>query len=366
MTDNKWSVYKHTSPSGKVYIGITSTLPRKRWARGLGYRNQVFYKAIEKYGWDNITHEIICQNVSEDCAVRLEKFLIAKYQSSDSRFGYNITGGGEVVHFTEDGKRRLIQGCKRANHERQWTDEARQKARERFTGKNNPSYGKPIPEHVRQAIIKANKSRVITEAMREKARLMGGWNKKKVFQFSLDGKFIKEFESLVEAERETGIKQGCIGDCASGRYKTAGKYIFSFNKELPKNYITELKSLYNNWHHVRPILMYDSNMILKKEYESISDAEKDGFNKRQVISCCQLERSDYKGYIFRYKDGNIIKKCTRPDAKRIIQYNKEMQIIHIYNNIKECEHDGYNRSGVYACINGQNKSYKNYIWKYAS
>ena len=27
----KWIVYKHTSPSGKVYIGITSNSPEKRW-----------------------------------------------------------------------------------------------------------------------------------------------------------------------------------------------------------------------------------------------------------------------------------------------------------------------------------------------
>lgn len=28
--ENNWSVYKHTSPSGKVYIGITSKKPQVR------------------------------------------------------------------------------------------------------------------------------------------------------------------------------------------------------------------------------------------------------------------------------------------------------------------------------------------------
>ena len=32
-----WTVYKHTSPSNKVYIGITSREPKLRWDNGNGY-----------------------------------------------------------------------------------------------------------------------------------------------------------------------------------------------------------------------------------------------------------------------------------------------------------------------------------------
>lgn len=31
---NKWTVYRHTSPSGKVYIGITSQNVERRWNSG--------------------------------------------------------------------------------------------------------------------------------------------------------------------------------------------------------------------------------------------------------------------------------------------------------------------------------------------
>ena len=31
-------VYKHTSPNGKVYIGITKQNPKQRWGNGSGYR----------------------------------------------------------------------------------------------------------------------------------------------------------------------------------------------------------------------------------------------------------------------------------------------------------------------------------------
>lgn len=32
-----YCVYKHTTPNGKVYIGITSKNPLKRWNNGIGY-----------------------------------------------------------------------------------------------------------------------------------------------------------------------------------------------------------------------------------------------------------------------------------------------------------------------------------------
>lgn len=45
-----WIVYKHISPSNKVYIGITHLLPSQRWCRGNGYKNNpMFYNAILKY-----------------------------------------------------------------------------------------------------------------------------------------------------------------------------------------------------------------------------------------------------------------------------------------------------------------------------
>ena len=53
-----YTVYKHTFPNNKVYIGITSQSVSRRWRNGEGYRNkqQLIYRAILKYGWDNIKH----------------------------------------------------------------------------------------------------------------------------------------------------------------------------------------------------------------------------------------------------------------------------------------------------------------------
>ena len=64
-----YTLYKHTTPSNKVYIGITSMKVKKRWCGGRGYRhNPHFYKAILKYGWGNIKHEILLTGLTKEKA----------------------------------------------------------------------------------------------------------------------------------------------------------------------------------------------------------------------------------------------------------------------------------------------------------
>ena len=94
--DNTWCVYRHISPSGKVYIGITHHKdPKRRWGKnGSHYtKGQAIYNAILKYGWNNIKHEVLFSNCSEHIAKYLEKVLILHYKSLG--ISYNITIGGD-------------------------------------------------------------------------------------------------------------------------------------------------------------------------------------------------------------------------------------------------------------------------------
>ena len=91
-----YTVYMHKCPNGKVYIGITSRRPKARWVCGNGYiKNEHFYRAIQKYGWENIEHIIVEQNLSKKDAAELEIKLIKEYKSNDYKFGYNMSSGGE-------------------------------------------------------------------------------------------------------------------------------------------------------------------------------------------------------------------------------------------------------------------------------
>ena len=60
MMEHKYTVYMHITPSNKRYIGITCQDVQQRWRNGKGYKkNQAFFNAIKKYGWDNIRHDVV-------------------------------------------------------------------------------------------------------------------------------------------------------------------------------------------------------------------------------------------------------------------------------------------------------------------
>jgi group I intron endonuclease len=108
-----FTVYKHTSPSNKIYIGITSKNVKDRWQNGKGYiRNKYFYRAIQKYGWENFKHEILFENLTKEEACQKEIELIAEYKSNQKDFGYNIATGGEhnsgfTFKHTDEAKKKI-------------------------------------------------------------------------------------------------------------------------------------------------------------------------------------------------------------------------------------------------------------------
>lgn len=135
MNDN-YCVYMHTSPSNKKYIGITSQNPERRWRKnGEGYKDHLyFWRAIQKYGWDNFSHEILYTNLTKEEAEQKEIELIAFYNSNNENYGYNMSVGGESGS----------KGYK-------YTDEQKKHMSEIHKGEKNGMYGK---RHTKEVIEK--------------------------------------------------------------------------------------------------------------------------------------------------------------------------------------------------------------------
>lgn len=209
-----YTVYKHTSPSGKTYIGITSKDVETRWRNGRGYcRNNHFWNAIKKYGWDNIEHEILETGLSKEKATEAEKRYIKEHESYKPSKGYNLTMGGEtgIVH-TPESRRKLSESKMgvRYNIGVPFTEERKQHMRENhadFRGEKNPCYGKRwTPEEI---------------ARRQAHRVYkrGGEHPqaKPILQLDKEGNLVKRWGSISEAGQvycRTSIK-----DCLKGKYK---------------------------------------------------------------------------------------------------------------------------------------------------
>ena len=139
--EKKWFVYMHRNlTNNKRYVGITSqNPPEKRWGKdGKGYQSNIhFWRAIQKYGWDNFEHQVVFAYETQNYACKIEQCLIKHYNTKDPKYGYNLTDGGDGPHG--------------------WipNENTRQKMRENHAnvcGENNPMYGKPRPYSVKLKI----------------------------------------------------------------------------------------------------------------------------------------------------------------------------------------------------------------------
>lgn len=237
-----YCVYKHTTPCGKVYIGITRRDPNVRWRKnGTGYQSSPhFYAAIKKYGWDAIKHEIIQTGLSRLEAGEIEKALIAQYNSTDRRYGYNQTYGGEYgIKITPEIREKI----RERNKQYYSRPEIKAALRERSTGyKHTDDAKKKMSEHhkglthVATDEWKANislslKKHYQDEENRKKHepdfKRIAGYGVKKsiaIEQIDCDGNVIHRYKSMKEAFRETGIRDGNISKCCNGKTHTAGGY----------------------------------------------------------------------------------------------------------------------------------------------
>lgn len=229
MKQEEWSVYKHTTPVGKIYIGITHQKPELRWLCGHGYKsNKHFYNAIMCYGWKNISHEIVADGLDREQAETLERELILKYKSYDRTYGYNKALGGHVLSdesrrkISETRKARQIPSWNQGKHHSEYTkakiseahkgihysmsEEGKRHISESKRGDKNPNYGKPMKEETKKALI----------AMHERP----------VVQIKEDSEII--FRSAKEAGIETGVASCNIVRVCKGERATAGGYVWRY------------------------------------------------------------------------------------------------------------------------------------------
>lgn len=136
-----------------------------------------------------------------------------------------------------------------------------------------------------------------SEQTKEKIKISSmGKNSKNIFQFDLKGNFIKEWNSIVEAERiyGTGIKSNLIG-----KTLTAGGYIWSYNPILLHS-PDKIKNKYLNLK--KSILQIDLKDNIIKEWGCMLDIQKElGFPTSNISKTCSGKQKIAYGYKWKYK-----------------------------------------------------------------
>lgn len=275
--NKKYIVYKHRNKiNNKVYIGITAQKPNKRWQNGYGYKdNQHFYRAIQKYGWDNFEHEILYENLEENEALEKEMELIQFYKSNNCDYGYNKDNGGTIGKLTPE----AIEKVRQWHLGKKLSIETRRKISEHHKGKhageNNPMFGryhteeakkkmsdyaknhigwkhseetkqkigekhkgKFVSQETRQKISEAHKGKKYTEEQKLKLR---NKNTIPVIQLTLDGKFVSAYISAAEASRQLNIAAPLITNCCKKKHKHTHGFMWMYADEAMIILAKELK-----------------------------------------------------------------------------------------------------------------------------
>lgn len=204
--------------NGKCYIGITKNgikgrYPGRNWytSRSL---TRLVKQAIVKYGCENFEISIL-DTCDIDSLEEREKYFIQFFKSFTPG-GYNLTLGGEYKKVISEESRKK---CSEANKGRvSWnkgkkmSDEHRIKCSERMKGCTPWNKGKktgPLSE----------------ESMEKSAR----GHFKKVDSFTLEGKYIKTYESLKSTEVD-GFNSSQVSLTCNGKAKTHRNTIFRYTK----------------------------------------------------------------------------------------------------------------------------------------
>ena len=282
--------------NNKIYIGQTVNF-KKRINQHKNIRkneknskNQIIDKAIQKYGKENFTYEIIdCANNQEEIDIK-ERTYIQKYDCIKPK-GYNILIGGrsqqgswnmkEVNMYDLNGNFLEKFECSRVLSEKylKYKEQGIKKScrtktyyKDRIFRYSNGDY-----------------SNLNIKIIKESARA------KKVFQYDLKGNFINEFKSVIDASKKTNTNRTSISLCLNGTYQIANGYMWfyeklNFNPKLDKRKLSGNKGF--------TIIQKKQGKIVATFVSTIEAVETLGLEKRKYKQLCKCinKNKEFYGY----------------------------------------------------------------------
>lgn len=188
----QWVVYVHTLKfDGRKYIGQTNDI-HARWKPSAYKTCTKFYRAIQEYGWENFTHEVLYDNLTLEEANQLEEQLIAQYDTINN--GFNLDFGGLNHLHSQETKQKM--------------------------------------SDIRKGIPKSEEhKKAISEALKKYKRTSEHNRNNQLAQHRKEVQCLETgiiYESLADAERKTGILKETISRNCRGKQKSASGYHWRF------------------------------------------------------------------------------------------------------------------------------------------
>ena len=351
----------------KRYIGQSVNLgQRKRhFGKKHRYSGSLFQNAVNKYGAENFQYSVLVYCKPEELN-HYEQLYITQFKTDDRRYGYNCTSGGDSQYFrTEDTKKRMSKA---------WTKERREEISKKYSGKNNPNYGKSWSAKTRKRAKVSNKERE-----RKKFFEQHG------FDVSELGNKISEYVAAGKNVTKTDIKK---------HFHISDKRLNAICKEIDLKICSVVYG--KNYVQKKPVVQCDMNNhnIILNIFPSLSEAIQIT-GMQSIKHCVYGKQSHGCGYYWRFANddekpfeklneeylkptsfyGKIsteamarLKKVgsrKKPNLyKKVYCYGDNGLLIKVYESVVSTEMDGFHKRCVANCCAGKQKTVKNYVFSY--
>ena len=336
-------IYKITNNiNNKIYIGQTRLPEPRRWQQHVWHANNnpstdclLLCQAIQKYGKDNFTREII-EEVDEEQLNEREQYWIRVYNSTDKAIGYNLSLGGEGHSKFED--KEIVAAFEK--------------------------YGSVI-----EVSRYLNLSR---EQVSRRLQGMGYITTREIpiKQYTPDGKLVAIYPTVAEASKQTGISASGI---SSTNALTAGGYIWLRDK--PDNSIEQyLEKLRLENKNLPGIEQYDFNGELVGEFKTAAEAARAlNINVSSIKAALLGKQKTAGGFLWRKKFNGLTYEemynnfLLSPSCCGVEEIDKDNNTIHQFSSSNEAEaYYGWGGNMVKPVCDGKKKSVNGKYFRYSN
>jgi group I intron endonuclease len=233
-------VYKiENKLNGKQYIGQTIRALKERWIEHCKKTSDcsAIANAIQKYGKENFSIDILYTTNSVDMLNRKEQEFIKKFNTLRPK-GYNLTTGGLNFIRSEETKRKLSErqkGDKNHMFGKKASSRTRRKMSISHFGERNHFYGKTHSKETKVKLSAYRKSqkcpRLGTKHTKQSKELMSRSHKGQGQKRIICHETNQVFDAIYLAAKAIGASPCTLSNALTGKIKTCKGYTFSY---LPK------------------------------------------------------------------------------------------------------------------------------------
>lgn len=193
--------------------------------------------------------------------------------------------------------------------------------------------------------------------------------KRQVYQYNLEGEFIKEWKSISEAARQFKIKASGIHQSCNKNRLTAADFIWRFKDNMENTNNLPIEEITSN--KFTPILQYSLKGNFIKEWKSVTEAANIlNINLKTLFHVCAGRNKTAGGFIWKLKEKGIYFTQINTESdyrkKPVLQYDLNNNFIKEWDSAITIERElGIGRKSIARICDGENKKQpKNFNWKW--